>query len=260
MKKREDHQRDFTDEQVAKAKDTALSIVSTKNNNIDLSSYLNVDSLEAVEEGIRKLNDASNGAWLLSSLLLYQCVYDKSLFSQSGLDSWEDYVFNSKKRLGMSRLQVSRSLLAAKFFIEYNDKLMEHGYTPRVFQSLSFGYNAIKATGDVDGVIEHICSDSAHEFENWFRSFKEVQKLDAPNSELIRDDILIQDDGVYIAGQSLFTVSDDIPEADKVQFLKLMEQVYSAVKDGYEPAIIPVVDDNEAKTLVKLRDKDRQGR
>jgi len=260
MKKRDDYQKDFSEEQIKKAKTNAVSLVNVNNSNYDIYNFLNVESLEAVEEGIRKLNDASNSAWLLSSLLLYQCVYDKKLFSQSGIDDWEDYVFNAKKRLGMSRLQVSRHLTAAKFFIEYNDKLMEKGYKPRVFQSLAFAYNAIKATGDVDAVIDHMINDSAHEFEDWFRSFKEVKKLDAPQSDLIRDDIMVTEDSVYIAGQSLFEVGDDIPEDEKKKFMTLISQVYAAVKDGYEPAIIPVYDENEAKTLVKLRDKDRQSR
>ena len=42
--------------------------------------------------------------------------------------------------------------------------------------------------------------------------------------------------------------------------MTLISQVYAAVKDGYEPAIILVLDENEAKVLVKLRDKDRQSR
>lgn len=40
----------------------------------------------------------------------------------------------------------------------------------------------------------------------------------------------------------------------------LISQVYAAIKDGYEPAIIHVLDENEAKVLVKLRDKDRQSK
>lgn len=249
MKKRDDYQKDFTEEQVFKAKNNALALTSAKNNTLELSSFINFTSLEDVENGIRQLNDASNSAWLLSSLLLYQCVYDKKLFSQSGIDSWEDYVFNAKKRLGMSRQQVSRSLMAAKFFIEYNDKLMEKGYTPKVFQSLAFAYNAVNQVGDVDTVIDHLINDSAHDFEDWFRSFKDVQKLDAPNA-----------DSVTIGGQNLFIMSNDVEEKDKEQFMTLISQVYAAVKDGYEPAIIPVLDENEAKILVKLRDKDRQSR
>ena len=260
MKKRDDYQKDFTEEQVFKAKNNAIALTSVKNNTLELSSFINLTSLEDVENGIRQLNDASNSAWLLSSLLLYQCVYDKKLFSQSGIDSWEDYVFNAKKRLGMSRQQVSRSLMAAKFFIEYNDKLMEKGYTPKVFQSLAFAYNAVNQVGDVDTVIDHLINDSAHDFEDWFRSFKDVQKLDAPNADSIRDDIEITADSVTIGGQSLFTMSSDVEEKDKEQFMSLISQVYAAVKDGYEPAIIPVLDENEAKVLVKLRDKDRQSR
>lgn len=130
----------------------------------------------------------------------------------------------------------------------------------QVFQFLSFTYNALNLVGDVDVVIDHMINDSAHDFEDRFRSFKDAKVLDAPNNELICDDIEISENSVSIGGQDLFTINSDIEDSDKQQFLSLISQVYSAVKDGYEPAIIPVNDENEAKLLVKLRDKDRQNR
>lgn len=39
-----------------------------------------------------------------------------------------------------------------------------------------------------------------------------------------------------------------------------LEQIYETIKHGDVPAIIPVYDEKESKTLLRLRDKHRQGR
>ena len=41
---------------------------------------------------------------------------------------------------------------------------------------------------------------------------------------------------------------------------KYIADIFEALKDGYEPAIVPVYDESEAKVLPKLRDKYRQGK
>ncbi len=37
-----------------------------------------------------------------------------------------------------------------------------------------------------------------------------------------------------------------------------MEKIVDAIRQGYEPAIVPVYDEREARNLVNLRDKYRQ--
>lgn len=39
-----------------------------------------------------------------------------------------------------------------------------------------------------------------------------------------------------------------------------LSQIYTAIKRGDVPAIVPVYDENEARTLIRLRDKNRQGK
>ena len=63
-----------------------------------------------------------------------------------------------------------------------------------------------------------------------------------------------------INGVKAFTISEDIPEQDRIRFEKYFNQVFEAVKNGYEPAIIPVYDEKEANNLLRLRDKYRAGK
>lgn len=45
---------------------------------------------------------------------------------------------------------------------------------------------------------------------------------------------------------------------EKTQLENYLSQIYSALKRGDIPAIVPCYDENEAKILVRLRDENRQ--
>lgn len=234
------------------AKTTALSLIDNKP--IDIDEMFEYKNLEMVEIGIKELNSYSDKCWLLSSILLYSLVYDKQMYAQSGL-SWEEYVNNAKERLGMSRRDISDNLISARFFIKHHKALKRAGWNPngssRKLISAEYAY---ALSGDLSATIKHLCKDTWQEFKLWYSSFKSKPAL-PPD---VRPDIVINKSKIIINGIEAVTVSKDIPEKERVQIELYLEKIFSAIKQGDIPAIVPVYDEKEAKALIRLRDKNRQ--
>ena len=248
---------DATEDQVESAKISAIALVgdSTSQNSIDDLFY--IDNLETVENGIRKLNDMSNKSWIVSSILLYTLIYNKNLYAQSNL-KWPEYSKQARERLGIDPRDISEQLSAARFYIQYHDAMVRYGWTPNeANRKLARAELALELSGNIDDVLEHLANDSWTEFKDWYQSFKGGSVLPQP-TEYKRDDIDIQGSKVYIRGKQAVTISDDIPEQDKERIQKYIGQIFEAMKLGYEPAIVPVYDEKEARVLTKLRDKYRQ--
>ena len=248
---------DASVDEVESAKLSAVALMkdSVPNNTIDL--FYEAD-LARVENGIRKLNEYSSKAWLLSAILLYTLVYDKQLYKESGLD-WSDYSKAARERIGLDQRDVSDQLSSARFFIKNREELERQGFDPAgSYRKLSRAETATEACGDVHETIRHLAKDTWREFSDWYYSFKGKTKL--LKSENPRNDIKIKNGKFYINDTEAVKVSDAIPEHDKKRIEKYIADIFEALKDGYEPAIVPVYDESEAKVLPKLRDKYRQGK
>lgn len=234
------------------ARQTALTLIENKP--VDIDSMFEYKSLEMVEIGIKELNSYSDKCWLLSSILLYSLIYNKQMYVQSGL-TWEEYVNNSKKRLSMSRRDISDNLCSARFFIKHYKALQRAGWNPngsaRKLISAEYAYTL---SNDLNATIKHLCKDTWSEFKEWYSSFKEKPAL-PPD---VRPDIVINKSKIIINGIDAVTVSKDIPEKERVQIELYLEKIFSAIKQGDIPAIVPVYDEKEAKAIIRLRDKNRQ--
>lgn len=244
---------------VEKARETALALIG-KQEDLNYLEAFEYDNIEDVEKSIIKLNEYADKCWLLSSILLYTLVYDKNMYEQTGL-TWEQYTAEAKKRLNMDAMQISEQLSSARFFIKYHNSLLRAGWSPSgSSRKLARAEYALELCGDEKEVIKHLASDSWRNFQAWYSSFKFATPLPQP-TEYKRDDISItKKDGVKINGVKAFTISEDIPEQDRIRFEKYFNQVFEAVKNGYEPAIVPVYDEKEANNLLRLRDKYRAGK
>lgn len=248
---------DASIDEVESAKETAVALMQDNEGVNALDLFYN-DNLEYIENGIRNLNEYSNKSWLLSSILVYTLVYNKGLYSQSGL-SWAEYQAESRKRLGIEKRDVSEQLSAARFFIMNHKELISKKFDPAGNnRKLSRAELATDLCGDVHETIKHLCEDTWAEFNDWYSSFKEKKAL--PVTENKRNDIQIKKDKFYINKIEAVKVSDKIPEADKVRIEKYLNQIFDAMKRGFEPAIIECYDEKEARALPKLRDKYRQGK
>ena len=151
---------------------------------------------------------------------------------------------------------MSEQLSGARFFIANRVKLINAGWTTSVpNQSLARGIMATELSGSVDETIQHMINDTQKGFREWYQSFKQ---LPSDEQEDKRPDIVIEKTGIKINGINAVTISKELPESDREQLEYYLEQIYTALKYGDIPAIVPVYDDNEAKTLVRLRDKNRQ--
>lgn len=242
-----------------KAKETAIALVG-ENKNINYIKIFDAKSLETVETSIVQLNEYSEKCWLLSALLLYTLVYDKAMYTQSGL-TWQEYTATAKKRLNMDNNEIAEQLGGARFFIKYHKDLLKQGWSPAgSSRKMARAEYALELVGNEKEVIKHIINDSWREFNAWYTSYKLQPALPVP-TEYKRNDIKItKKDGVTIKGIKAITISDEIPEQDRIRLEKYITQIAEALKDGYEPAIVPVYDTKEANNLFRLRDKYRAGK
>lgn len=247
---------EFDKDSVEKAKDTVVELTreSTPQNTLDLFYS---DKLDEVESGIRKLNEFSTKCWILSAIALYTIVYDNNLYQQSGL-SWKDYASESRKRLGMDKYEVTEQLAGARFFIKNRDRLLKAGWTTSVpNRNLARAELAVELSGSNSQTIKHIVNDSWREFKDWYSSFKE---LPSATEEDKRPDIKINKKTITIGGIQAVKISDNLPEETQEEIQSYLNQIFTALKQGYFPAIVPVYDKKEASHLVQLRDKYRQGK
>lgn len=238
---------------VEQAKRTVIELTKAgaPTNTVDI---FNSHNLEEIENGIRQLNEFSSKCWILSALALYTLVYDKNLYEQSGLD-WITYQRQAKQRLGLDPRDVSEQLSGAKFFIANRVRLINAGWTTAVpNQSLARGLMAYGLSGDLDATIEHMIHDTQKGFREWYQSFRAIPATTAD----ARPDIVITKTGVKINGIDAVRVSDALPVNEKAKINHYLEQIFTALKNGEVPAIVPVYDETEAKNLINLRDRYRQ--
>ena len=249
---------DASIDEVESAKETAVALMQG-NTSVDALDLFYTDDLEYIENGIKKLNDYSNKSWLLSSILLYTLVYNKGLYTQSGL-TWEEYSKASRERLGLEQRDITEQLSAARFFIMNHEELQRQGFDPvGNNRKLARAELATDLCGDVHEVIKHLVNDSTWaEYYEWYSSFKKKKAL--PESDIKREDIIIKDNKFYIGKTEAIKVSAKIPEQDRIRLEKYVSEIFEAMRKDYEPAIIQVYDTKEAKVLTKLRDKYRQGK
>lgn len=248
---------DASIDEVESAKETAVSLMQG-NTSVDALDLFYNDDLEYIENGIKKLNDYSNKSWLLSSILLYTLIYNKGLYTQSGL-TWEEYSKVSRERLGLEQRDITEQLSAARFFIMNHEELQRQGFDPvGNNRKLARAELATDLCRDVHIVIEHLVNDTWAEFNAWYSSFKKKKAL--PASDIKRDDVKIIDNKFYIGKTEAVKISAKLPDQDRIRLEKYMTEIFNSIRKGYEPAIIECYDEKEARVLNKLRDKYRQGR
>ena len=241
---------DATVDEVEEAKLTAVELSGGRNSDGVLDLFYS-DSLDDVENGIRRLNEMSSVSWLLSALLLYTLVYNQDLYRQSGLD-WAQYSAQARKRLGMEKRDVTEQLSAARFFIKNHKSLVKAGWKVNgSIRKLARAEFAVELSGSVEQTIRHIVSDTWSDFNAWYSSFK---VLPAP-SGISRNDIDVK--GFKIRGVEAVKISEELPAEDRRKVYGYIEKIFQILRNGDEPAIIDVYDKKEAARLERLRDKAR---
>ena len=246
-------------ENLEQAKTTAIELM---NDNLPNASDLFFEKdLKKIEEGIKKLNDYSSKCWLISAVTLYSLIFDKGMYTQSGL-SWEEYMKDSRARLGLDPRETTEQLSSARFFIKNHEALKRAGWTPiGNARKLSRAELAYKLCNNLDEVIDHLVHDSWRDFKNWYQRLKVVPILtdDSIKTEKINQKDYRLENGVFkIGGVQAVSVNSALDEEDRVYLTTCLQKIFDALKAGYEPAIIPVYDNNEANALLRLRDKNRQ--
>jgi len=246
---------DYNEKAVEKARNTVIELTKNSIPTKTVDLFFSTD-LKEIEDGIRRLNDYSSKCWILSALALYTLVYDKELYKQSGL-TWTEYYKHTKEKLGMDKRQCSEQLSGARFFIKHHDLLMEKGWDTTVpNQSLARGELAYELSGDIEKTVEHMINDTQLDFKNWYQSFKLLPETKADQ----HPEIVIEKSVIKINGIDAVTISDKLADDQRMRIEGFLEQIFTAIKQGDFPAIIPVSDEKEARHLFTLRDNYRNGR
>lgn len=249
---------DASIDEVETAKQTAYSMMQNSLIQKQAEDLFFTDNLDEIENGLKKLNEISTNSWMLSALILYTIIYNKGLYEQSGL-TWDNYLAESKDRIGIDKRTVADQLCAARFFILNQKTLVERGFTfVGNTRKLIRAEYATELCGDKNLVIDHLINDSWKDFNDWYSSFK-IKKL-ITTTDHKRDDIKIDGNKFIIGKVEAIKISDKIPEDDKERLQDYIKQIFDAIQNGYEPAIVPVYDKKEAAILPRLRDKYRQGK
>lgn len=244
--------------EVESAKQTAVTLLENSTDMKALDLFYS-ENLNEIETGIKKLNDFSNKSWLLSSILLYSLIYSKDLYLQSGM-GWADYSKQARERLGLDPRDISDQLSAARFFIVNHGSLERAGFNPiGNTRKLARAELATELCGDAKKTVEHLVNDSWQEFKDWYSSFK-YQKALPIIRENARKDLKYENNKFTIDGIEAVKIADNIPETDKVRLTEYIKEIFEAIQQGYEPAIVPVYDRKEASVLPRLRDRYRQGK
>lgn len=248
---------DASVDEVQIAKESAIALVKDSFVQQTAEDLFYTDNLEEVEHGLKNLNEFSNKAWLLSSIILYTIIYNNELYAQSGL-SWKEYSKQSRERIGIEQRDISEQLSASRFYIQHHDEMERQGFDcSGNHRKLARAELATELSGDVHAVIKHLVKDSWTEFKDWYSSFKSQKAITSP-TDIVRPDIDIKGKKVYIQGIEAVKISEKIPEQDKVRIEKYIGRIFEALRKGYEPAIVDCYDEREARNLVNLRDKYRQ--
>lgn len=249
---------DASIDEIESAKETAVSLMPDSTNKFALDLFY-TENLSEVENGIKQLNDFSNKSWLLSSILLYTLIYNKDLYRQSGLD-WNEYSKEARERLGLDPRDITEQLSAARFFIMNHNELERNGFDPvGNNRKLARAELATDLCGDVHEVIKHLVKDTWQAYKDWYSSFK-LKKAIASTTEIKRKDLRVEGNKYIINNTEAVVISDNIPDTDKEKLQDYMKQIFEAMQNGYELAIVPVYDKKEASILPRLRDRYRQGK
>lgn len=242
------------DEELFKARETAIQLSTDIAPNVQDLMY--ATTLNEVETGIKKLNEFSNKCWLLSAITIYTLIYNQNMYEQSGL-VWSEYLAESKSRLGLDPRDISEQLSSARFFISHREALVRNGWTPiGSSRKLARAELALELCGDIDLVINHVINDSWRDFKAWYESYKKAPVLPPP-TDVEKSVIRYESNKVYINDIEAVTISSQLPVADRERYENYIRQVFDAIKEGLEPAIIPCYDYKEKKHLERLRDKER---
>ena len=221
-----------SEDEIDTARKNAVSLIHDFELKDSVVSLFYSNDLRELESGIIRLNRFAQESWLLSSLLLYSVVYDKEKYRQSGL-SWNEYLHESRERLGIEQSAITYQLSAARFFIKHCNKIMESGWNPHgSARKLAMAELAYSLCGDLDETIRHMAKDSWAQFYKWYSSFKEKKP-----KEILEADI--KGSKFYVGGKEAVTISDEIPDKDRRIIKDYLKQIFSIMQHGKEPVITP---------------------
>lgn len=250
---------DGTFDEVEEARKSALTLMKSDKIPTSFSDLFDGKNLKEVETGVRKMNEFAERCWLMSALIIYAIIYNQQMFLESGL-SWDEYIKDSKNRLGLEPRDINDQLAAARFFVKYHKALVRAGWNPvgsrRKLLRADLALNLCKSA---DTVIDHIVHDSWRDFNLWYTLLKDPKKIeDKMHKDQPRSDIKIYSSGkITVNGIEPVTVSKALSKNDREMLNDYIRSFFAALKDGEYPALIPTYNEREAKTLMILRDRRR---
>lgn len=217
----------FTADDVAAARKAATSLVSL-DSEINIKKIFGSKKLEEVEDTVKKLGAIAGRSWLILAMLLYTVIYDQKLFEQSGM-SWKEYSTEARKRLGLDPRDITELLSAARFFIQYHERLTQKGWTPLMSnRKLARAELALSLSGDIDETISHLVTDSWHGFKTWYSSFKNPSSAPKVN-------LRYKGGKFYVDNIEAITLSPELSKKDRGYLSRCLRLLARQMQEGIDP-------------------------
>jgi len=211
------------------------------------SNLLYETDLSKIENGIKQLNQLSNKYWLISALALYEILYTKELYKNSGYD-WATYMTQAKERLGYNKVEISMQLSSARFFIKHHKRMIELGWKPEGSMSnLAKAELAFELSRDLDAVIKHLISDTTAKFKAWYSSFK----IDEKKSW----EVSFEENAVLIGNEKVLTFEENLSLERKSAIKGILKDALSSIANGKTPLVVSMENKEEADKMKQVLSK-----
>lgn len=213
--------------------------------------FIDSESLDDVEDGIRKIERATTALYIVQGLGILKA---ESLWSQSGCSSFQTYREEANKRYGMSRASVSNRRKLAYAWLDNLKLLRKLDLTGKATHLLYLN-EAIARHGDKRLVLEHFKSDSSREFEAFARGEHRQAENTLPDV-----DLSISDGTIALDGEPLLEIDDELPAEERDFIGRLLRAGYRARRGDCIAHVIAVYDEGEARAVDRFLREHRAGK
>ena len=212
--------------------------------------FLDYNSLEALEDGIRKIEATTDALALVQGIGILK-IEREGLWMQGDYPNLQSYRQAQGERLGMPRSTISRRRKTAEGYLD-NRKLL--GKTPLSGNISKLAYlNDALRIHERREVLAHFKGDSFREFEAW--AYPRLAAPDMPDVSMS-----IEGDDIVLDGTPMLSFEEDLDPAERDFIARILQAAYRARRGNLLPHIVAVYDQGEARALENALKKIREGK
>lgn len=212
--------------------------------------FLDDDSLEAMEEGVRKIEATSDLLALVQGVAIVR-IEREGLWRQGGYDNLRAYRVAQAARLAMPNSTISLRRKIAEAYLDNRRLLARVDLSGRVAK-LPFLSRALRVH-DRREALAHFKADSYREFKAW--------ATPRPEREALPDaDMRIKDGRILLDGEPLMSLEPELPKEERDFIAEVLRAAYRARRGDCLAHVVAVYDPGEARAVENFLKKLRSGK